>query len=174
MIMTSQTGGDGAPTPRELEGPVGNGTIPISPAIQNPDSQGATTEDAMPHIDVGRVSEHPKRYSKESQKKIQEACAAAYRPGSPGPGRRERNQVPAGESETDKDSGQEMATPPLDAALVDVKVPHPHIRAAIVELHAAKKELEEADHDFKGHRGAAIEAIGAAVTSLEKVLPHAK
>jgi hypothetical protein len=67
-IMMSQTGGGGAPTSRELEGPVGKGTIPISPAIQNPDDQATTTEDDRQiaeevHVLDPAVSEQTKRVS---------------------------------------------------------------------------------------------------------------
>jgi hypothetical protein len=44
--------------------------------------------------------------------------------------------------------------------------PHPHIRSAIVELTAARKELQTAAHDFGGHRVEAMRAIDAAVKQL--------
>ena len=47
---------------------------------------------------------------------------------------------------------------------------HPHIRKAIEELREARKELKEADHDFKGHRLEAIEACDKAIAQLEVCL----
>lgn len=44
--------------------------------------------------------------------------------------------------------------------------PHPHIRASVVELQAAKHELQTAAHDFGGHRVEAIRAIDAAIKQL--------
>ena len=44
--------------------------------------------------------------------------------------------------------------------------PHPHIHASIVELQAARRELQTAAHDFGGHRVDAIRAIDAAVKQL--------
>jgi len=43
---------------------------------------------------------------------------------------------------------------------------HPHIRAAIRELEASKKELQTAAHDFGGHRVDAIKAIDEALKQL--------
>jgi len=51
---------------------------------------------------------------------------------------------------------------------------HPHIHAAIRELREAKKELEEAAHDFGGHRKEAIEAINVAIKQLELALKFDK
>jgi hypothetical protein len=44
--------------------------------------------------------------------------------------------------------------------------PHPHIRASVVELQAAKRELQAAAHDFGGHRVEAIRAIDVALKQL--------
>jgi hypothetical protein len=44
---------------------------------------------------------------------------------------------------------------------------HPHLRAALGELRDAKKELKQADHDFQGHRAAAIKAIDEAIKQIE-------
>jgi hypothetical protein len=51
---------------------------------------------------------------------------------------------------------------------------HPHIRGAIKELKEARKELETADHDFGGHRVAAIKAIDHAIEQLDKALKFDK
>jgi len=47
---------------------------------------------------------------------------------------------------------------------------HPHIHHAIHELREAKKELKEADHDFKGHREDALKACDKAIEQLELAL----
>jgi hypothetical protein len=44
--------------------------------------------------------------------------------------------------------------------------PHPHIRAAVVELQQAREELRTAAHDFGGHRADAIRAVDAAIKQL--------
>ncbi len=47
---------------------------------------------------------------------------------------------------------------------------HPHIRAAISALQAAKVELQTADNDFGGHRVDAIRACDAAAQQLNLAL----
>ena len=47
---------------------------------------------------------------------------------------------------------------------------HPAIRAAINALEAAKNDLQHADHDFGGHRVAAIDAIDHALEQLRLAL----
>jgi hypothetical protein len=54
------------------------------------------------------------------------------------------------------------------------KEAHPHIRAAIRELEASKKELQAAAHDFGGHRVDAIAAIDEAVKQLKLALANDK
>jgi hypothetical protein len=44
--------------------------------------------------------------------------------------------------------------------------PHPHLRAAVVELQAAREELKTAAHDFGGHRVEAMRAIDVAIKQL--------
>lgn len=44
--------------------------------------------------------------------------------------------------------------------------PHPHIRSALLELTAARKELQTAAHDFGGHRAEAMRAVDAAIKQL--------
>ena len=51
---------------------------------------------------------------------------------------------------------------------------HPHIRAAMRELDAAKQELRTAAHDFGGHREGAIGALDAAHHQLEECLKFDK
>jgi len=48
-----------------------------------------------------------------------------------------------------------------------VMEPHPHIRSAVAELQAARKELQTAAHDFGGHRVDAIRAVDAAIKQLQ-------
>ena len=45
--------------------------------------------------------------------------------------------------------------------------PHPHISSAIVELQAARKELQTAAHDFGGHRVTALRAVDNAIKQLQ-------
>jgi hypothetical protein len=47
---------------------------------------------------------------------------------------------------------------------------HPHIHKALEELREARRELKEADHDFKGHREEALEAVDKAIRQLEVCL----
>jgi L-lactate utilization protein LutB len=49
----------------------------------------------------------------------------------------------------------------------DDKERHPHIHRALEELREARKELKEADHDFKGHREEALEAVDKAIKQLD-------
>lgn len=44
---------------------------------------------------------------------------------------------------------------------------HPHIRAAVRQLHEASEELRTADHDFCGHRKEALEKTDQALRQLE-------
>jgi hypothetical protein len=44
---------------------------------------------------------------------------------------------------------------------------HPRLHAAVVALADARKELQEAPHDFGGHKKAAMEAVDSAVHQLE-------
>lgn len=52
--------------------------------------------------------------------------------------------------------------------------PHPRIRAAIRQLEAAKKELQEAPHDFGGHRADALQAVDKAIEQLRLALQYDK
>ena len=49
---------------------------------------------------------------------------------------------------------------------------HPEIRRAIDALVAAKSDLQRADHDFGGHRLAAIDAIDHALDQLRLCLQY--
>jgi hypothetical protein len=47
---------------------------------------------------------------------------------------------------------------------------HPKIRQAIHALQAAKEDLEDASHDFGGHRAEALEAVNNALKQLQEAL----
>ena len=47
---------------------------------------------------------------------------------------------------------------------------HPKIRQAIKALEAAKEDLEDASHDFGGHRVEALEAVNNALKQLHEAL----
>lgn len=50
------------------------------------------------------------------------------------------------------------------------KEQHPKIRAAIRALQSAKEDLEDASHDFGGHRVEALEAVNNALKQLQEAL----
>ena len=50
--------------------------------------------------------------------------------------------------------------------------PHPEIRAAINSLERAKTHLQEAKHDFGGHRVDAIKAIDGAIEQLQVCMKY--
>ncbi|SPE24799.1 exported hypothetical protein [Candidatus Sulfopaludibacter sp. SbA3] len=47
---------------------------------------------------------------------------------------------------------------------------HPHIRAALKELRAAREELQSAERDFCGHRAAAVKSADTAMRQLQQAL----
>ena len=51
---------------------------------------------------------------------------------------------------------------------------HPRIRSAIVSLEAAKKEMQDASHDFGGHRVAALASCDEAIKQLQEALKYDK
>lgn len=51
-------------------------------------------------------------------------------------------------------------------------VRHPEIREAIRALENAKEHLKAANHDFGGHREAAIKACNEAIEQLKLALEH--
>jgi hypothetical protein len=53
------------------------------------------------------------------------------------------------------------------AAAAPAPEPHPEIRAAINSLQRAKMHLQEAKHDFGGHRVDAIKSIDGAIQQLQ-------
>ena len=52
--------------------------------------------------------------------------------------------------------------------------PHPRIHEAIRAIEGAKKELQEAPHDFGGHREDAVEACSRAIEQLKQALAYEK
>lgn len=58
------------------------------------------------------------------------------------------------------------------AAAAPVPEPHPEIHAAINSLQRAKRHLQEANHDFGGHRVDAIKAIDNAIAQLQTCLRY--
>jgi hypothetical protein len=57
---------------------------------------------------------------------------------------------------------------PAVAAVAPVPAPpHPHIHAGLEAMRAAKHHLEQAAHDYEGHRVKAIEHLDAAIREAE-------
>jgi hypothetical protein len=69
--------------------------------------------------------------------------------------------------------GNPSAAQGADKDKDEKKERHPRIHAAIQELKEARKDLKDADHDFGGHRKAAIESIDHSIEQLEKALKWA-
>jgi hypothetical protein len=63
-----------------------------------------------------------------------------------------------------------MATP----AVKHKAPPHPEINAAIRSLERAKAHLQEAAHDFNGHRADALAAVDAALRQLRIIVEYDK
>jgi hypothetical protein len=59
---------------------------------------------------------------------------------------------------------------PKTASTAPPPEPHPHIRAAMMELREAREELRTAAHDFCGHRAEAMEKTDQAVKQLQAAL----
>ena len=51
---------------------------------------------------------------------------------------------------------------------------NPHMHHALVECKHAHRQLQEAKHDFGGHRTAAIRDVNHAITQIELCLKHHK
>ena len=66
------------------------------------------------------------------------------------------------------------ARPVAPAAAKVYPEPHPEINAAIRSLERAKLHLQQAAHDFGGHRVEAIEAVNRALEQLHKALEYDK
>jgi hypothetical protein len=67
-----------------------------------------------------------------------------------------------------------FAQPPAAPPPPHLPVPerHPAIRRAIFALKAAKSDLEHADHDFGGHRAAAVQECDKAIAQLQEALKY--
>jgi hypothetical protein len=68
-------------------------------------------------------------------------------------------------------SPQQTAAQTRKAARVER---HPEIRKAIAALERAKTDLQRADHDFGGHRVAALAACDRAIEQLKLALQYDK
>lgn len=66
----------------------------------------------------------------------------------------------------------QSATPPTEAHRGNER--HPKIHQAIAALEAAKVDLQRADHDFGGHRKAALEECDKAIAQLKLALQFDK
>ena len=64
------------------------------------------------------------------------------------------------------------AAPPSNAAMTEEAGEHPRIAAAIQELESAIAYMEQAPHNFGGHKAAAIQASKKAVMQLRKALAY--
>jgi hypothetical protein len=67
-----------------------------------------------------------------------------------------------------------LTRPVAHAAGTSYPEPHPEINAAIRALERAKLHLQQAAHDFGGHRVEAIRAIDAALEQLKLALQYDK
>jgi L-lactate utilization protein LutB len=47
---------------------------------------------------------------------------------------------------------------------------HPRLHAALYEMRHARTELQDAKHDFGGHRAKALEAMDEAISQIDKAL----
>jgi hypothetical protein len=62
----------------------------------------------------------------------------------------------------------------LPAVQAQKAVRHPHIRHALRELREARRELEEGEKIFGGHRVEAIKAVDHAIVQLQRALDFAE
>ncbi len=49
---------------------------------------------------------------------------------------------------------------------------HPHMRAALRQLRAARKQLSESAHDYGGHRVAALGQVDQAINEIEQAFAY--
>jgi hypothetical protein len=71
-------------------------------------------------------------------------------------------------------SAQQTNTPPHAGARRGGAEPHPAIHRAITALEMAKTDLQHADHDFGGHRAAALAECDKAIEQLREALKYDK
>jgi hypothetical protein len=67
-----------------------------------------------------------------------------------------------------------QATRPQAATARNRREPHPEIRKAIAALESAKTAMQRANHDFGGHRVAALAACDRAIEQLRLALQYDK
>jgi hypothetical protein len=67
-----------------------------------------------------------------------------------------------------------QSTPPPPTAQTPAHERHPAIRNAIHALEKAKVDLQNADHDFGGHRESALKECDAAIAELKLALQYDK
>src|SRR5437660_868165 len=74
-------------------------------------------------------------------------------------------------------AGPNTAAPPVPAAAVPaapavaaMPEAHPHIDEALEAMRNAKKHLEMAEHDFKGHRAKSLQHLNQAIREAEVCL----
>ena len=72
---------------------------------------------------------------------------------------------------TNTTASAQSTTPPV-AGEVQTHERHPAIRGAIRALERAKVDLKNADHDFGGHREAALKECDAAIVQLKLALQY--
>ena len=71
-------------------------------------------------------------------------------------------------------TGPQQAAAPIKKAAGVRRERHPEIRKAIAALERAKTDLQRANHDFGGHRAAALEACNNAIAQLKLALQYDK
>lgn len=59
------------------------------------------------------------------------------------------------------------AAVPAAPAVAAMPEAHPHIDEALEAMRSAKKHLEMAEHDFKGHRAKSLEHLNQAIREAE-------
>jgi len=59
------------------------------------------------------------------------------------------------------------AAVPAAHAVAAMPEAHPHIEEALEAMRSAKKHLEMAEHDFKGHRAKSLEHLNQAIREAE-------
>jgi hypothetical protein len=60
-----------------------------------------------------------------------------------------------------------VAAVPAVPAVAAMPEAHPHIDEALEAMRTAKKHLEMAEHDFKGHRAKSLEHLNLAIREAE-------
>jgi hypothetical protein len=92
---------------------------------------------------------------------------------SPSPTPTPPPNIPASNNAIGGPTGGSTGTTPRPRAHVPHANQHPAIRAAIRNLERAVVDLQNAAHDFGGHREDAINACNAAIAQLQLALQYA-